>query len=740
MIFPDITDIDFSAKGHENQEMRNALDYAVNQWTSRQERRARIEKLYNAYNGLVDKNEIDSIIKMTGKKSKTKYIKYRLGRSKMKQLHGEFLQIPIQAYITSVNREAKNERMQKYINMFGMSMGKPYIENLRQMGYNVFEGMHIPDRGSREYWAKNNFKLTNEIVMQHIIDDKLQNERLKAQFYQNFMDLTIAAEIFGKNERDVNGRDTYRYIPAKLAMYDELDGDVFLDRSPYLGEVRPMYYHEILTSKEFNLDKEQKKELELLKDSYDYSIIGGHLQKVNGVPLINVYTIEWKGLETVRVKVSPAKGSNVPYKLILDEKYFESNKKNIEKDVREGKYKIETYYREILWTSSRIGTTIYTTATKEDELIQILNENGKYNVDYNYSGMLFSTIDGYRVSLQEIILELEKIYDDVRFMINRELRKIKSDTLLYDDAFLPKGKQFIDVFHEISEDGVARYNSSAEGNRSGMESESNKVGINVLNFGQNQNLIVLMNHAMDIERVLDRITGMNDARQGVEKATTTATANTNNVEASRSMTYDLFYFMKEYMERVIAKLAEKTKLNWTTDGEDSRQFILSDEELQYLVATKNLMHHNYAATVTDGRKEQAILQKLEMLFPQEINAQNLRSKDVAKFLMQENFAKAIKILDEAYTEIETIRMEQSKVSQESEMKKIDTDLQISREDREDRQEHDKEMELLRTEGKKEIEYLKNMFKSAQSSQDNIFKGNIEQSKMQQENSQPSIFE
>lgn len=740
MIFPDITDTDFSVGGHKNQGTRDALDYAVNQWMARIERRSRIEKLYNSYNGLVDKQEIDSIIKMTGKKSKTKYVKYRLGRSKMKQLHGEFLQIPIQAYIRSVNREAKNERMQKYINMFGMSMGKPYVENLRKMGYNLFEGMHIPDRGSREYWAKNNFKLTNEIIMQHIIDDKLQNESLKAQFYQNFLDLTIAAEVFGKNERDVNGKDTYRYIPAKLALYDESVFDPFLERSPYLGEVRPMYYHEILMSKEFNLTKEQKEELKGLKDSYDYSLPGGHLQMLNGSTLVNVYTIEWKALEPVRVKVSPAKGSDVPYKRILDEKYYSENEKSISRDVKEGKYTIETYYREILWKASRIGTTIYTTAEKEDDLIQRLNENGKYNVDFNYTGMLFSTIDGYRVSLQEMILELEKIYDDVRFMINRELRKIKGDALTYDDAFLPKNKQFIDIFHDLSEDGYIRYNSSAEGNRSGMESESNKVGIDVLSFGQNQNLIVLINHAMDIERVLDRITGMNEARQGLEKATTTATANSNNVEASRSMTYDLFYFMNEYMNRVIMKLAEKTKINWVYLGEDSREFILSDEEMQYLVATKNLVYHNYAAAVTDGRKEQTILQKLEMLFPQEINAQNLRTKDVARFLMESNFAKAIKVLDEAWTEIETMRTEQARVAQESDMENTKANVQMAQEDREDRQNHDKEMELLRTEGKKEIEYLKNMFKSGQSAQDNIFKGSMEQKKLQNEQAQTSIFE
>src|SRR5664279_2046693 len=95
MPFPEITDNDFSQGGSKNADMQAALDYAITQWESRNERRKRLEKLYNSHNGIIDLAEIESITKMTGQKSKTKYVKYRLGRSKLKQLHGEFLEISI---------------------------------------------------------------------------------------------------------------------------------------------------------------------------------------------------------------------------------------------------------------------------------------------------------------------------------------------------------------------------------------------------------------------------------------------------------------------------------------------------------------------------------------------------------------------------------------------------------------------------------------------------------------------
>jgi hypothetical protein len=462
-----------------------------------------------------------------------------------------------------------------------------------------------------------------------------------------------------------------------------------------------MFYHEILTSKEFDLDEEDRK---LVKDlaSTGNSTENKNQQNSGGMGLINTYTIQWKGLEPVYVKISPAEGSDEPYMRIVSEQYYNKNKKQIDRQVRDGEFTIEKYLREILWTASRIHTGIYTKAKKETNLIQRLNENNKYNVDFDYSGMLLSTVDGVRVSIQEIIKELEKIYDAIRFQINRELKKIKGTMVAFDEAFTPKGKNISDVIHSITEDGLVRFNSSAEGNVSGMELESNKVGIQAINLGNNQNLLVLLQQAIDIERVMDRVTGMNEGRQGLQKATTTATANVNNIEASRSMTYDLFYFMQEFIERTLTKLAEKTKINKTYIGADQRQFIFDDGEEMFMMSTRELDADNYGITITDGKKEKDILNKMEMLFPQEINAGNLRSADAGKFWAESSFAAALRVLDNAHEQLANIRQQDIRVKQESAMKSMEQQVQQVIEDREDTQQHDLDMETLRTEGKKEV--------------------------------------
>jgi len=715
MPFPQVSDVDFSV---DDNATREALDYAEMQYKSRQTRRERMKRLYNAYNGIIDPAEIDSVIKATGKKSKTKYVKYRLGRSKLKQLHGEFLEINMTPQVRSVNPEAKNEKMKKYKRLLGMALAKPFIESARQMGFDVYSGFNIPDADKPDTWSMNNFKQANEIVMQDIIIDKIDNGKLKSILYQNFIDLTIAAEMFGKVERDQNGVDVYRFIPANLSLYEEEVFDPLLKRSPYLGEVRKMYPHEILSNPEFKLDGEQKEIVKSWSDYYNDNETDEGSSETRGThPSIPVYTIQWKGSEVVRVKTAPADGSDVPYKHILSDDYYKRNRKKIERDVKAGKYEIEEYYQEIVWTATKIGTEVYTQARKEDNLIQRLRENGKLSADFDYCGLLFSTVDGMRVSLQEIIYELERIYDDIRFQINKELRKIRGAALLYDKAYLPKEyKTLQDIIHDISEDGIVTYDSSAEGNRSGMEAESNKTGINSVDLGENQSLVVLLNQALDIERVMDRITGMNENRQGLSKASSTATANVNNIEASRSMTYDIFYFMNLFVEEMLCKLVEKTKLNKTMFGLDQRHFLFDQDEIAYMMATKNIDKDNYAVSVTDGKRERDVIQKLEMMLPQEINAGLITSKDVAKFMMESNFTRAIKVLDQARERMEEYQQKQIQANQQAKKEENQVNLKIATEDREDGQQHDKEMEVIRTEGKKEVELLKGGLKGQQETQ------------------------
>lgn len=709
MSFPSITDQDLSLEKNKGL-VKQALDFAVANFQAKSSERRELQELYDSYNGYVSKSRIQSIIRRHGKASKTKYINYHIGRNKMKQVHGEFLQIGFDPTVHTINRDASNRKMEKYKNLLGLAYSKPEIEKIRSQGFNVFPGVEFPDLNDKSIWSVNNFKLANEEILQHFISDKRLTQEIVSIFYNNWIDLTITSGVFGKVERDMNGIDTYRFIPFPLAIFLEDINDPYLKRSPYIGEMRPMYLHDILTSSEFDLSPSDVTKIKGLFE--DQQSIGNSNDDYFTVTetgrAINTYTVQVKGVVPYHVKVEKDKNGGEPYKMPFSVEYFNANEAKIRKDVKNGKYELITRYREVVWTLVRIGQDIYLKPTKNTKLIQVLNKNGKYNVEYDYCGMLFNTVNGKRVSLQSLISEYENLYNDLRYYINKEIRKIKGNFTVIDEAFKDPKKQVRDLVYDIDEDGIMTINTAAEGNKYGMEGDNNS-GVRSNTIPINNDLQILLLIAQDIERVMDKVTGMNDDRQGIGKASQTATTNMNNIEASRSMTYDMFFFMNIYMKDVMRKLVEKAKFNFVNDKQDNRDFLFDDQQLSYLEITKDIITDNYMVALTDGKKENDVLSKVEMLFPQEINAGNIRSKDIARFFMSSSYSQAIKVLDNAASEINAIREREQKLNSESQERQQQMQIQAMTEDREDRQRHEEDLEVLKNEGKKEQIQLQKSF-------------------------------
>lgn len=712
--FPDLIDNDFFL-GNDSKDARAVIDYAVSHYNSNYQARMQMEKNYEDFNGFIRKEELDAIEKSTGKQSKTAFVKYKLGRPKMKLLHGEFLKQRISAQAVTINRNSVNKKMDKYKKAYGMSLAKEHIEKVREIGYDVFTGIKIQDKKDKQLWSLNNFKSQNEIVMNKILKDKLLTKKLKRVFYDNFVDMTITNIPFGKIEMDVNGIDSFRRINPKYAIFLETTNDPFLTRTPFIGEKRYMYIHEIMN--EFNLTKDQKKSIKNYESSHDSDDKRGYT-RINSKMSIPVYTIEWKALEPVYKKTESSKYRNVTYKSIVSNEMYNKKKSYYNSGVKNDKFDIDVKYKEVVYTGTLIGNLneIYTDIRPVENMIQMHDDNWMYTAKYNYAGLLFNTVDGTRISLQEVMSELERIYDKIRYKINKEIDKIRGSVLKYDEAFIPKHKTFTDIIHDIDEKGVVRYNSSSDGNKGVVDAQGDHVGISEINLGSNQALLTLLNNALDIEQTMDKLTGINRSRQGFGAASSTATTNTTNVEASNTMTFDLFWFMNQFVQEVLERLIEKTKFNKAVLKEDSRMFVYSDDDLHFMEATKDIQNDDFALIINDGRTENEILEKLEAMFLQEINAGLLRTKDVAKFWMADSFSEAIQVLDIAHVNYEKIRMEESKMNLQAKENDSARRYNLATEDREDRQEHEKEIVVLKSEADKEKDLNRAMYESGHISQ------------------------
>lgn len=680
---------------------KQCVDYAVYVWDStRVQQILKINRLYDAYNGVVDARGLDYLNKTYGNENTTKYIDYRLARPKIDLVQGEWLGRPLNSTVYTINKDARDAKLNDYEVKLGMIHAAKEIDKLRNVvGVNVYDGMPIPkeEGGDVDGLSNDNIKTKNEIVMQIILNDQIKRQDLKTKLASNFRDVEIAAECFGKVYIDNSSDVVYREIDPRDAVFEEIDRDPFLLQSPYLGERRLMFIHDILA--QFNLTAKQREELTKIGyNSSEYiqnrqNDTRKYYQLLEKKLALEVFTIEWYSFRTFYTKVIQDKNNpNVPFRKSMDEEDYMTNKAEIEKDIAKGKYTIESKLKKIVWEGTRIGNNMYVNMREKPNIIGSLDR--PFDTTLSYTGMLFNTIDNVRISLQESLVNISRLYNMVMFQMNRELAKSKGKTIAYDLAYLPKGKTLKDVLHAMTNDGIYFYNSAEDGNISGQKIEVNGA-IKEFDLGVSATMQILINMKIELQGTADKLSGINEERSGNIAASSTATGAQLSQQASRTLTEPMFYMFNRFTENVFNRIVEYSKISWGLLKPEQGAMIIGDDGVKFLRATKDLANDDYGVYLSDGRKEMEIRSTIRQLSMAAVNAGELRIHDVAKFELAETLAQAIQVVEKGWKEVKQIGAQQAQAQSESAQQQLETKLAISREDREDNQNAAANLEILK---------------------------------------------
>ena len=722
---PDIYNTDFC---FDEQAAKDMIDFAVDTWFSRNNALEKIKDRELHYNGDYKTEAIAYIEKSTGKQSKTKFIPFHLARNKMNLLIGEYKRLPFNFTIHAVNPDAKNRKLEDFEKLYGLSLAKSEIDSLREMGFNIFNGVDIPSKDDQKFWNPESYKTKDEKILNTILKVKVPHIFLKLKLASNFEDLGLNAETHGRIFKNSEGIIDYESISAEDAIYLESKNDFFCLNSPFKGQRKKMFYGEII--KQYDLKKAQAKKLREVSDTahdeYDQYAVD-HVSS-NGV-LYNVFIVQWYARREIVEKVVTLP-DGLKQRKIIGAKTWKKNKKKLEKAAESGKFELVKHDDWTVYEGVRVGKSLYINIEEKTENIKRQYNTHQWTVHMDYITGLMGTRMGKRLSKYDIMMHLDEVYDSTRFNLNREIGSLIGNTLGVDEAYLPRGKNVSDLVHEAKEDKMIVINSAADGNQGATEGIPGQFPLREMRLGDGTILQTLVNVCMDIERLMDRISGITESRQGVEKASTTATANQNNLQSSRSQTYDLFDFMEEYSRVVVEMLAEKTKLNWAEISSGGYDKVMSDSDHHFMKVTKDIMMKSYGAVVSPSQKEEQVKQGMFELFLNEINAGAIHTSEVARFQMADSFVDAVDILENAKKRIDQQNREQMMQQSQNKQQENVTKQKLRDAEREDTQQHDKEMEQLKGQIEKalvEIKGVQDIQKEQIKSQQNDVKERIKQS-------------
>ena len=673
------------------------LDYAQQILVGIDSQRVKIVRLYDSYNGIKDPASITWLTSVYGVANKAKFISYRVGRTKLSLLQGEWIKRPLTATVTTINKDALSAKMQHEEFMLGAMLAKKELTDLKdKVGVDVMNGAPIPDSLEDPLWAKLSAKDKQEDIMQIIIDEKIKQQMLVKKTGDMFLDALIAGKCFWKVEIDEKGNVEVIKIDPWNFIYEEIAGDDFIEKSPIKGARTTMPIYEVL--RRYTLTQEQRDLLNTIQanpDSY-ISKSGGALRSTGAGLVADVIHIEWKASKPRYFKVMPKTPAQLEFNAESAEitkeipsGIYENHIESYTNGVNKGEFKIETRWEEDLWEATRIGGIKELDINMRRKPFQMRRHDAPaYILDSSYGGCLFNTVNGTRVPLQQYIENLDSQFDIVMYQILKELNRAKGKILAYDLAALPKDTTVKEIAYNAQNDGVIFINTAAASNFSGKNLDLKQL-IQVADIGLSDSFPALLQLKQDILNNLDRLTGINEFREGSSPASSTVTNAQQSLANSRTITEPIFFMMQLAVQKLLTTVVEATKVSYAFYKTQEGEQILGTEMFRYMKVTPELGYRDYGVHIEDGGKYGELKGKMETLMEYGLNSKEISMFDALKFYMAPTFVEAEQVFESALERNQKVAQEQAQSQQEHEQQMqqqmLQQQIEIADADREDRQ-------------------------------------------------------
>jgi hypothetical protein len=629
---------------------------------------------YRAYNGVKDPKSIKYLQETYGEANRSKFVSYKAGRTKIMVLKGEFLSQPLSATVQTVNIDAQSEKMIQQDLMMGAMVAKRELIDLKEKaGVDVMEGAPIPNDLEDELWEKMSPKDQQEDIMQIIIDEQIPKLRLIKKFADCFEDAMLTGRCFGKVEISEKGDVDFIKVDPRDAIYEEIENDDLIQKSPIKGARIRMPLSQVLARYEFT-DEQRELLSKIQANPLPYINRSGNMMRPlpNGGVQCDVVHIEWKAQKPSYYKVMP----KTPMQLAFDDstdvitkeipwEIYEANKAKYDAGVARGEFKILTKWSEDLWEATRIGGIPELDVNLRRKPFQLRrHDSPAYILDSSYVGCLFGTVDGLRISLYQLIQNFDEIFDITMYQILKELNRAKGKILGYDLAGLPINTTVEKVMYQALNDQFVTYNSMADGNMAKRNLDL-KGMMQEIDLGFSESFQQLLELKRDILDTLDRVTGINELREGSIPASSTATNAQQGLQNSRTITAPLFYQMQQFVEHTMVRIVEATKVSWAFYKLDKGEQILGSKKFKYMQVSRELGYRDYGVHIEDGGRYNRIRNRMQTYIEAALNSKEISMSDALRFEIAETTVEAKRVFDDALSRTKEIAQQQAQQEQQA---------------------------------------------------------------------------
>lgn len=609
----------------------------------------------NFYQGLQSGEEFNFMQEAEdGETLPAKWVNYNKIKVKIDLLLGELSQKGYDILVKSVNKDAKVRKLEEKRRLMVEMKLNPIAQGLEeQYGLPLTSSEFIPESEEElDEYFDNNYKEIAEIVMESALKFISKKNKWDYERYAMFRDLLIFGRVVSKTELE-NGIPRSRRIDPRLFIFDANATDDYLSDSTYYGEVRYMNIADAaqkynLTQKE--LDEAYKSYREFMDTSKggsyisDFAAIDQDTLKFfdNAEGELRVLVVEacWVDSKLYNHKVSVDKYGNEHYKRVSDT--YKG------KDVDKKRLKI--------W---RKGTLIGGKFLKNwGEL-----ENQPRDLDTlaeteaPYKVLIPNFLNGQGISKVHQLKNLQNLKDIAMYNVQLAMARAGTKGFVYDTAQVPDDWDVHTVMKYLKSVGIAFINSKKDG----LPANFNQ--FQQIDLSLSQSIQYLLEISMMVDREMDAISGINEARQGIVQNASQAVGVTQSALMQSSLsTAGYFKLFEDLCTSILNLQAKLVKIAWA--GKEKFAPIIGDTGINFLEEDIDLDLNDYAVFVESIPPALDDIQKFQELIIAALQAGQLDFVDAMKLLREKDVTQGIRRFEKEINKKQKEQMEQEQALQQ----------------------------------------------------------------------------
>lgn len=592
-----------------------------------------MDECYNFYNGAQTGEEYNFLQEAEdGDVLPANWINYNRIKTRIDNLLGDLSNRGYKIKVDAINRDAKVRKLELKNKMELDMKIMPFVRELEESN-GIILGMPtgIPETQEElDEYFNYTYKEKSEMIMEGALKWIANRNDWEYERYALFRDVLIAGRCFVKDEI-VNGIPRARRVDPRYMVFDTSSNDDFLRDSTYFGEVRYMALSE--AAEQYGLTTEQLKTVYnkwtegkrqgLSHEASPQVLVGTNIEwfrMERGELKVLVLTAVWKDFKDLRHKISVDKYGNEHIQDIT------TSKRKHKGEIRSNKI--------ALWRQGTLVGGEYLVDWGEIRN-QTRDIDSLHETRCPYIAYVPNYINGQGVSKVQQLKSLQTLKDITMYNIQLAMARAGAKGFVYDIGQIPDEWDVPTVIKYLKTVGIAFIDSKKDGIPSGY----NQFQTIDMTLSASVGQYLSINDMID--REMDSISGLNEARQGTKQYSGQTVGVTQSlIQASSQNTAGLFNNFNIFSKQIFEHQAGLIKIAWA--GKERFSPIIGDVGVDFLSEDVDLDLDDYAIIIKESPSIIDDKGQLSQFIQASLQAGQIDPLDAFKLLQEDEIDVAVR--------------------------------------------------------------------------------------------------